>query len=92
MGRFGEPLYMYATYKKRPAAPLLRDMHRAPLKAANAKLKRLPRGESPIKFGKKSDLPPHAAAADPTGGGDGNGGGKKGGGDKPKGPTAPAGG
>ena len=91
VGRFGEPFYMYATYKKRPAAPLLRDMHRAPLKAANAKMKRLPPGETALQFGKKSDLPAHAAAATPGGGGEGGSGGKKN--DKPDGGLqAPAGG
>ncbi|MDG2149070.1 MAG: hypothetical protein P8N09_06060 [Planctomycetota bacterium] len=53
VGRYGEPLYMKATYKKRAAVPLLRDMKTPKNAAAQPTMRKLPKGQTPITLGGK---------------------------------------
>jgi len=68
VGRFGEPLYAMATYKKRPAVPLIAEAKHPSSEAANAKLRTLPKGKSALSLGKK---PASIHDTSPAGGGKG---------------------
>jgi hypothetical protein len=93
VGRYGEPLFMMATYKKKAAVPLLRDMKRP--KAENvATMRVLPKGQTPLTLGNKGKGSNGPKGVDAPGQDDEDDGGGKGG---PKGgghdaPDKPSGG
>lgn len=81
-GRYGEPLFMMATYKKKAAVPLL-SKYKAPKSEKMATMRKLPRGQTPLTMGGKR---PETQQMDaPAEGGD-EGGAKNGGGKAPNKP------
>jgi hypothetical protein len=82
VGRYGEPLYAMAKYKRRPGVPL-RDasqMPRPKAESAQPQVGRVKPGKSPINFGKKPDderQPASAGGGTDSGGDDSQAGGKQ---------------
>lgn len=85
-GRYGEPLYAMARYKRRAAVPIRKEVRSALPEAAMPKVKRLPKGETPLTFGEK---PEHLKALESGGGLDDAGGGGGDTGDNRDGPGKP---
>ncbi len=86
VGRYGEPLFMMATYKKKEAVPLLRNL-KAPKSENMGKMRKLPPGETVLSLGnkkgrkaKRTDQPSAGEGGSDAGSGEGGGGGQKSGG------------
>ncbi len=95
VGRFGEPLWMMATYKKKNAVPLLRN-RKAPKADKVATMRRLPKGQTALTLGKKGrptkglDAPNDGEQGGGQNSGNQDAPGKPG--EKPESPSAPSGG
>jgi hypothetical protein len=69
VGRYGEPLYMKAFYKKKAAVPLIKDYRKVKDTTAKPTMRKLPKGQTPITLGGKRPGKKKAVSPDEGGGG-----------------------